>query len=230
MRITIIHGQNHKQTTYHMGRLLIDKLGEENEVVEFFLPRDFNQFCIGCYQCLMQDPTACPHYYQLEPLKKSIEQADLLIFTTPLYCLHASASMKALLDHCFSYFMVHQPRQEMFKKKAVIMSASAGSSAKGAIKDIKDSLSYWGISDIYSYTMRCQAMQYIDINENKKVKMDRDMKKLAVKIIKHPAKTSIKTKALFYVMRFMQLKDWSVPQDKVYWQQKGWLGKVRPWK
>lgn len=203
MKITIIHGQNHKQTTYHIGRLLIDKLGNGNQINEFFLPRDLNQFCMGCYQCILQDETACPHYNQLESIKKSMLEADLLIFTTPLYCLHASASMKALLDHCFSYFMVHQPKQEMFNKKAVIISASAGSSAKGAIKDIKDSLSYWGISNIYSYTIRSQSMSYMEVKDEKKVKIDNDMKTLASKIISRPTKVSIYTKCLFYAMRFM---------------------------
>ena len=48
MKIAMINGQNHKGSTYHIGKMLADKLG--GEVTEFFLPKDFGHFCIGCNQ------------------------------------------------------------------------------------------------------------------------------------------------------------------------------------
>ena len=48
MKVTIIHGQSHKGSTYHISKILADKIG--GEVKEFFLPRDFGEFCIGCTQ------------------------------------------------------------------------------------------------------------------------------------------------------------------------------------
>ena len=50
MKIVMIHGQNHKGSTYHIGRKIADKIGTE-EIVEFFLPKDLNHFCVGCYAC-----------------------------------------------------------------------------------------------------------------------------------------------------------------------------------
>ncbi|WP_010243966.1 NADPH-dependent FMN reductase family protein [Acetivibrio cellulolyticus] len=47
MKITMIHGQNHKGSTYHIGRLLAGKLAKEYEITEFFLPRDLNHFCLA---------------------------------------------------------------------------------------------------------------------------------------------------------------------------------------
>ena len=46
MQITIIHGQSHKGSTYHIARMLAEKIG--GNITEFFLPRDFGTFCIGC--------------------------------------------------------------------------------------------------------------------------------------------------------------------------------------
>ena len=46
MIITVINGQNHKGSTYNIGRILVGNLGG-NEVHEFFLPRDLNHFCTG---------------------------------------------------------------------------------------------------------------------------------------------------------------------------------------
>ena len=53
MKIAMINGQNHKGSTYHIGKMLADKLG--GEVTEFFLPKDFGHFCIGCNQCIVKD-------------------------------------------------------------------------------------------------------------------------------------------------------------------------------
>lgn len=39
MRIAVINGQNHKGSTYHIGKLLTEQLAGENTVQEFFLQR-----------------------------------------------------------------------------------------------------------------------------------------------------------------------------------------------
>ena len=59
MRIVMINGQNHRGSTYHIGRMLADKLAADEEITEFFLPRDMNHFCVGCYSCI-EDETKCP--------------------------------------------------------------------------------------------------------------------------------------------------------------------------
>ena len=58
MKIVLIHGQNHKGSSYHIGRLLAEQF-TESEVSEFFLPRDLEHFCIGCYNCI-EDEEKCP--------------------------------------------------------------------------------------------------------------------------------------------------------------------------
>ena len=51
MKIVMIHGQNHKGSTYHIGRMVAGKISPEGTLAEFFLPRDLNRFCTGCYAC-----------------------------------------------------------------------------------------------------------------------------------------------------------------------------------
>ena len=55
MRIVLIHGQNHKGSSYHIGKMKADTISGKKEVSEFFLPRDLNHFCLGCYQCIEND-------------------------------------------------------------------------------------------------------------------------------------------------------------------------------
>ena len=52
MKIVVINGQNHKGSTWKIGNILADKLSGDQEIREYFLPRDLNHFCCGCYSCL----------------------------------------------------------------------------------------------------------------------------------------------------------------------------------
>ncbi|MBO5459382.1 MAG: flavodoxin family protein, partial [Lachnospira sp.] len=107
MKITVINGQNHKGSTYHIGKLLIDNICCEKEVTEFFLPRDLNHFCAGCYNCI-EDETKCPYYKEKNIIMQAVEQSDLLIFTTPVYCMALSAPLKAFIDLTFTYWLSHK--------------------------------------------------------------------------------------------------------------------------
>ena len=70
MKIVMIHGQNHAGSTCMVARELAHKVG--GEIREFFLPRDFDEPCLGCYTCFQADLTHCPHYQKLEPLVAAI--------------------------------------------------------------------------------------------------------------------------------------------------------------
>ena len=49
MNIVAIYGTEHKGSTYNIVQLLLKKLmGEENELIEFYLPKDMPHFCKGC--------------------------------------------------------------------------------------------------------------------------------------------------------------------------------------
>ena len=61
MKTVIINGQNHKGRTYNIGISLANKLADDNEITEFFLPRDLNHFCLGCY---IRSQSYLYHLYQ----------------------------------------------------------------------------------------------------------------------------------------------------------------------
>lgn len=115
MKIAMINGQNHKGSTYHIGKMLADKLG--GEVTEFFLPKDFGHFCIGCNQCIVKDEKLCPYYKELKPLTDAIDSADVIILTSPVYVYHCTGSMKAWLDHYGYRWMLHRPNPICFPNR-----------------------------------------------------------------------------------------------------------------
>ncbi|MCI8410365.1 MAG: NAD(P)H-dependent oxidoreductase [Lachnospiraceae bacterium] len=229
MKIVLIHGQNHKGSSYHIGRLVAEKLGSGNEIREFFLPKDLEHFCRGCYKCI-DDESRCPFYIQKKAIMENIENAELLIFTTPTYCMRASAPMKSFMDLTFTYWMIHRPRKAMFKKKAVVISTAAGRGMKTAIKDISNTLFYWGIPIIRHYGIAVQAMSWEQMADDKKEKIQKDTTKLASSLLRKKVKVGMKTKFMFYIMRMMQKADRGAsPIEKKYWQDNGWLDKKRPW-
>jgi len=231
MKIVMIHGQNHKGSSYNIGRILASKIETEKKITEFFLPRDLNHFCTGCYGCI-EDDMKCPFYEEKRVITKAIEEADLLIFTTPTYCMRASSPMKAFIDLTFTYWMSHRPRQCMFSKKAVVISTAAGTGTSTAVKDITNTLFYWGIPMVEKYGISVQAMNWQGVSDKKKAKIEQDMTKIAKKLSNtKPPKVGLKTKILFYMMRMMQRAGWgSGPVEKEYWNESGWLDKKRPWK
>lgn len=231
MKIVLIHGQNHKGSSYHMGRMLADKLAKEADITEFFLPRNLNHFCVGCYSCI-EDETKCPFWSEKKVILDALERADLFIFTTPNYCLAPSGAMKSLLDLLFDCWMVHRPKQWMFTKRAVIFSASAGASCKKAMQPVKDSLFYWGVPYIKTYGLAVQAKNWGEVKPEKKAKIEKDISCIANQIdCAKPPRVGFKTKFIFGIMGKMHSAGWdSSPVEKEYWQERGWLKKARPWK
>lgn len=228
MKITIIHGQNHKGSTYHLARSLAEKLG--GDIIEFFLPKDFNEFCTGCTNCFMYSEAKCPHYEKLSPITSAIDSADVLILESPVYVMHASGPMKAFLDHYGWRFMVHRPEEKMFSKQAVCISTAAGAGMKGANKDMADSLFWWGTGKIYKFGVAVNETSWNRVKDDKKLSYDKKLSTLAKKIAQKQGrvKPSVKTKVIFNFMSIMQKNGFNKP-DMEYWKEKGWTGKNRPW-
>ena len=82
MKIVMIHGQNHKGSTWNVANTLINNITCEKEVEEFFLPRDLDHFCLGCYRCI-EGRDKCPYWEEKKRIDDAILTADLLILTTP---------------------------------------------------------------------------------------------------------------------------------------------------
>lgn len=229
MKIVIINGQNHKGSTYHIAHMLAEKIN--GYIKEFFLPRDFGEFCVGCTKCFMESEKKCPHYEKLKPLTSAMDEADVIILASPVYVYHATGAMKAFLDHYGYRWMLHSPEQTMFKKQGICISTAAGAGMKTTNKDMLDSLFFWGVAKRYKYGVRVAAINWRGVSEKKKKAIDKATSKIARKIISNSenVKPDMKIKGMFYVMRFMQ-KIIANPRDVEYWRTKGWLGNKRPWK
>ena len=120
----------------------------------------------------------------------------------------------------------------MYHKQAVILASGAGSGMKKAAKDIRTSLTGWGISHISSYGFRSMATTWEAVPENIKRRLTTDLAKLASRIKRkqHHKRICWKQKLMFHAMRQMQKHGMRAGElDYQYWKERDWLGRSRPW-
>ena len=236
MKVTVINGTEKRGVTYKLKELFLKRFGSA-EVTEFYLPKDCPAFCAGCASCFLRGEDACKDYSYINAIEKQILQADLIVFTSPAYVMHATGAMKALLDHFGYRWMPHRPAAEMSGKRAVIITQCIGSGAKSTAKDIKHSLSWWGISKIGVFSSALMSdIVWNNLPEKKRKsltnKIDRLARKFAGIEYSKPAHTKLITKIKFKICRLLQKrlrKKGNIGIDNEYWNEKGWLDGCRPW-
>ena len=239
MKILVINGTEHRGCTHAMKETFLDVVGRDGLMAEIWLPRDCPEFCLGCKACFYEGMDACPHSGYTIPIWDRIIEADLFIFTSPVYVFHVTAQMKALLDHLATKWMAHTPDERMFGKQAVIITNAAGAGMGSTIKDIGDSLRYWGVARVYPIKLGLHESRWEHVTAKRKAKFMRQCEKVRRRLRPtDKVRPSIGIKGRFMVMRIAQrlihrdLMKRGEPEtrDHAYWNAKGWLGRARPWK
>ena len=238
MKITVINGTAKHGVTYRMKEIFLEQFRDEAEITEYYLPKDCPAFCAGCMVCFSKGQHLCKDAEFVQKIEKSLLEADLLVFTSPAYVFHATGAMKAMLDHFGYRWMPHRPAGEMFGKRAVIITQCLGAGGKSTAKDIKDSLSWWGVSSIRVVSFRLLSdVDWNKIDEKRKASFQKKLSSVAKKMraidYNRPAHTGLVVKAKFYAARMLQTslgKQNPEYTDYMYWKEKGWIDRARPWK
>ena len=238
MKITVINGTEKHGVTYRLKEAFLESFRGRADITEFYLPKDGPGFCIGCTTCFRKDPSHCKDAECVQKIERAMLDADLLVFTSPSYVMHPTGAMKALLDHFGYRWMPHRPAKEMFGKRAVIITQCLGSGESSTAKDIKDSLSWWGISRIRKCTFKLMGDVVWDrLPEKKRSSMLNSVAKAGHKYASIdysvPARTGLVVRCKFYACRILLTKlgkDHPEYTDFKYWKANGWLDKARPWK
>ncbi|MCI5944739.1 MAG: NAD(P)H-dependent oxidoreductase [Eubacterium sp.] len=235
MNIVIIHGQNHEGSTCLTAREVADKVTKKSDsrtvLKEFFLPRDFDEPCRGCFTCFQTELNRCPHYKKLQPLEQALLEADLIILASPVYVYHATGQMMSFLDHFGTWWVVHRPRAEMSTKQAVVISTAAGGGMKSTIKDMADSLEMWGIRKVYKLGVGVQAAKPEEISEKIRNGIHKKTEQIAAQVVANADKRGCNARARkwFYLMRLAHKHFPPAEPDYSYWEKRGWHKKKRPW-
>lgn len=238
MKIAVVNGTEKRGVTYRLKELFLQEFRGRAEVVEFVLPKDAPAFCCGCARCVLEGEASCKDYAYIDKIRRALEEADLILFASPVYVMHVTGGMKAFLDHCAPLFMAHRPSPSMFLKRAVILTQCLGAGSKSAAKDIEDSMGWWGISEIGVFRGSLFGdTVWENLSPKRRKKLERGVGKLAEKFSRkdysRPPRVSWKVKFRFFLCRMIQksvYREHPQSADGAYWSAQGWFGKARPWK
>ena len=238
MKIVVINGTEKRGVTYRLKEAFLEPFRAFAEITEYELPKDCPAFCQGCTSCFAKGEATCKDHAYVETIEKSLLESDLIVMTSPAYAMHVTGAMKALLDHLAYRWISHRPATEMFGKRAVIITQCLGGGSRTTAKDIKHSLSWWGISEIgvFSGTLYGDIV-WERLSEQRRRKLLAGVAKLSRDYTKkdytRPARTRLIVKLRFLFSRWLQKRlHRSIPEtlDWCYWQEKGWLDAARPWR
>lgn len=232
MKITLIHGQNHKSSTYHIARMAAEKIN--GDINEFFLPRDLGEGCSGCAACLHNGRGHCPRAEKVGIMFDSMLSSDVIIIGSPTYVMEMTSHLKSFFEHIFTAWLGHRPEEAMFSKTAVVVSTAAILGAKGVTKSMARQMFFLGVPKVYKLPFTIMAASWDGVEDKTKAQIALKVDKTSRKILsqKGRANPDIKIKVLFSMLRrFHKNNDLSLfATDKEYWIQKNWLSKDRPWK
>lgn len=102
--------------------------------VKFVAVRDIDlKFCTGCLYCNTHDK--CVLNDDMNELYKDFQNADVLVFATPVYYYSVSGQLKTFLDRLNPLFV----RENKFKDVYLLTTAADNdeSAMDGAVKDMK---------------------------------------------------------------------------------------------
>jgi len=238
MKIVVINGSPRKGNTYAAAQIFKNEMMSCGEVnfTEYFLPQDLPEFCAGCFLCLSNDEKLCPHSKHTLPIYEDMLTADALVFTTPVYVLQTPGAVKAFFDHYSWLFVVHRARPQMFKKKAFVLSTTAGAGTRAAIKTITTNLKFWGINRVYASGFAMRAVDWDTVLPKRRQRYERHLRRSARRFFREVASGKkrtpyLLTRFMFYFRRSMLRKetnpqvDESANADLRYWQERGWFDK-----
>ena len=231
MKVLTIMGTQHKGNTRAITDLFLNEfIDERNEFDEIILPNDFQNFCYGCANCILNGEQTCPHFNEVSQIVERIEKADLIIIATPVFVGSCTGGLKALLDHLAYIWLVHRPKEIMFNKVGLIVTSAGGSGVKDTVKLLKSNFSFWGVSKVYNYGVTTMKMGGNYVDYNKKDIIKKQVKHKANKIkqtLNSKNKVGLKTKFLFNIFKMSQKNGWN-KTDVDYWKEKGWLNGKKP--
>ena len=231
MNVLTIMGTTHKGNTRAVVDLFLKELeSEKNEFDEIILPNDFQNFCLGCANCILKGEYKCPHYNEVNPIIKKIEKADLIIMATPVFVGSCTGGLKALLDHLAYMWLVHRPKESMFSKVGLIITSAGGSGVKQTVKLLKSNLFYLGVPKVYNYGVTTMKMggNYCDYKNKDKIKNQVSKKAKQIRKSLEKRKVGFKTRFFFKLFGMTQKNGWN-KVDADYWKTKGWLDGKKPY-
>ncbi len=98
MKIIVINGspKGEKSDCLKMTKAFLNGMNEKAEIIDTMKP--LIKPCLGCYSCWTATPGKCVQKDGMEEILAKISEADLVIWSTPLYSYSFPSNCKAIID------------------------------------------------------------------------------------------------------------------------------------
>ncbi|WP_167958375.1 flavodoxin family protein [Anaerosporobacter faecicola] len=98
MNILVMNGspRGEQSNTLKLTRAFLDGMKEQAEIVHTI--QEEIRPCLGCYGCWNKTPGKCVQKDAMASILEKITQADLIIWSTPLYSYGVPSTCKAVID------------------------------------------------------------------------------------------------------------------------------------
>jgi len=98
MKVLVLFGSPRKKHTYELTKAFIEGLEKDTEV-EFIDTTKLNiSHCMGCNYCLKE--MKCFIKDDMEDILNKIEEADIIVLSSPVYFGTVTSYLKVLIDRC----------------------------------------------------------------------------------------------------------------------------------
>lgn len=228
MKLLMINGSpKRNSTTFQIVKKVVEEMKAIDpliESVELHLCDTDLAMCKGCYQCLSLGENRCPLKDDRELLEQKLNEADAVIFSSPVYVANVSALFKNFVDR-FAYFC-HRPR---FHGKKAMVVCSAGSDGSGFVNILLTiAVETWGFDVVQKLGANVDPNLGDEERKGQWLRIEKKAKKSALAFYKEVRKTKKPVAKLTKLYTFqLQKKDFYYADqqraDYKYWKDKGWL-------
>ena len=143
MKISILNGSPRKQNTDAMVEAFVEAAEAAGHEVEVVKVGKMNiAGCKACEYCHTKGEGACIQKDDMEKVIPAYQDADVVVFASPIYYFTMTAQMEAAIQRI--YCIGKPPKAQ---KAALLLSSGSQGVYDGAIGQYKSMLAYMGLED-----------------------------------------------------------------------------------
>lgn len=222
MKILAIMGSPHEGESLKATQKFERKMKELGEVEFDYLHLKDTDLkpCRGCFVCFLKGKEYCTLRDDKEKIEKRINEADGVIFVSPVYSMHISYLLKTFIDR-FAYTF-HRPMY--MDKYAAGIVTTGGLGLEETLKYIKGVAVCWGFYYIDGLGLITPPKPIPKLLPHKDRTDEVAQKFYKAVREKKQRKLSITDSLHFRAMQavYEKLEKYS-PTDYAYWKDRGWL-------
>lgn len=226
-KIVVIMGSPRKGNTFHAAEIIRENLqGKVPVEWEYVMLGDLDLAqCRGCLTCFSKGEEYCPLKDDIAGLEEKMQDADGVIFATPVYGMQVSGLMKVFIDR--HSYIFHRPR--FFRQKALLLATTG-------VLGIKDVLDYLDtVTRIWGFDVAARVgITTAVLHEKRRRENEQRLEKAAYTFLAalqegSRSKPRFMDVMIFHGQRaaFDELGEEFSPADHTYWASQGWLEKDR---